>query len=431
MTGHEEQTETATPEALVEAERSFSAIWIVPLLAILIAAGLLYQSIEQRGAKVEISFSEASGVSAGKTSVRYRDVAIGTVEEVRLSEDLSHTVVVARIKRNAHQILVEGTRFWVERPRIGPEGVSGLTTLVSGAYLALDPGAPGGKRKLAFEGLADPPQILRDDPGLHLTLKSPAGALGLLYGSPVLHEGIQVGRITGLDLVPGKTDVNIRVLVDARFADRVHHNTRFWNDSGFAAHAGFDGIDFEFSSVETILTGAIGFATPGSPGKGAQNGARFPLFADRESAWRQYRESRGLGIELRTERLGSIADGDPVLYRGVKVGRVLGHRLAEDSREVSIRLQIDPSYVPLVREDSVFWNASGIHSQLGLTGLHVDVSSLEGLLEGGLAFATPDPPGPRAKPGARFDLAPKAKDHWRRWAPEISLALPETPRTTD
>jgi paraquat-inducible protein B len=247
----------------------------------------------------------------------------------------------------------------------------------------------------------------------------------------VLHEGIQVGRISGLDLVKGELGAEIRISIDAEYAGRVRANTRFWNESGFDAHAGIDGFEVKFSSVETILTGAISFATPGSPHGKVSDGRRFPLFADRKAAWREYRENQGLRIELRTPRLGSLADEDPVLYRGVNVGRVLGHRLEEDARTVRIRLQIDSRYAPLVRSNSVFWNASGIHSDLSLTGLHVDVSSLEALLQGAVAFATPDHPGPQAEPGAQFDLAPKAKDRWRKWAPEIPLAPPAPSVRTD
>ena len=125
---------------------------------------------------------------------------------------------------------------------------------------------------------------------------------------------------------------------------------------------------------------------------------------------------------MRAPRLASLADGDSVLYRGVEVGRVLGHELEDDSRHVRLRVQIEPRYAPLVRSNSVFWNASGISSDIGLTGVHIHVSSLEALLKGAISLATPDPPGPLAEPEAEFELEPKSKKKWLEWAPNIALA---------
>ena len=414
-------TQEEIPEAIVVESRGLSWIWAVPVVAALVAGSLLYDTFERDGKTIEISFEEASGLAAGKTEVRYREVTIGTVKTVRLSDDLTHTVVEAQIDRSGERVLVEGTRFWVERPRIGPQGISGLTTLVSGAYIALDPGTLGGPPKHQFEGLSDPPEQLKDDKGLHLVLRSKSGAAGLIYGSPVLHEGLEVGRITGLDLARSGPGIEVRVSIKEAYAGRVHDHTRFWNESGVDAHAGFDGIEVDIASLETVLTGAIVFSTPGEPGERARNGHAYRLFDNRTAALKDHADSLGLHVSLLTDQLGSVAEGDPILYRGVAVGRVLGHELEEGSQRVVLRLQIDAHYAPLVRSNSVFWNASGIDSDFGLTGLHVHVASLKSLLSGAIEFATPDPPGPEAGDGMRFELASKRKDKWTKWSPEIRL----------
>ena len=409
------------PEAVVEPGRGVSTIWFVPLIAAAVALSLLYKAIESRGESFKIYFETASGVEAGKTTVRYRDVVVGTVEGVRLSHDLTQTVVEARINPSAESVLVEGTRFWVERPRIGPHGISGLTTLVSGAYIALDPGPTTGKPLKHFKGLVDPPQNLRDDKGLRLTLTSPHSGRSLNYGAPVLLEGIPVGHITGVELPKKGSGVEVEISIEATHTDRVHENTRFWNASGVDIHAGLSGIDVRTGSIESVLAGGIGMATPGRTGKQAAQGQRFSLFESREAALRHYQESLGLHITVTTKHLGSVADGDPILYRGETVGRVLSHELASDARHILIQLQIDDRYAPLVRNNSVFWNASGATADLGFTGLHLHVSSLESLLEGAIAFATPDPPGPPAKTGALFELAPEGKDKWRKWSPKLPM----------
>ncbi|MDE0886930.1 MAG: MlaD family protein [Myxococcota bacterium] len=409
------------PEAVVAGRHGFQIVWLVPIIAALVALALLYVTFERQGKSIEVTFADASGVDAGKTTIRYRDVVIGTVEEVRLSKDFSHIIVKAQIDENGERLLVGGTSFWIERPRIGPKGISGLTTIVSGAYIAVDPGKLGGSLKRNFQGLADPPDLLKNDKGLHLGLTSVAGTLGLSQGSPLIHKGIRVGQVTSLKLGKPNTGATIQISVKPAYADRIHSHTRFWNSSGVDINAGLQGINVDIASISTILTGAISFDTLGEVGEPAAPGDQFTLFKDKKDANHQYRESRGLHILLRTPRLESVADGDSILYRGASVGRVLSHYLDENGRDVLLRVQIDSRYATLVRENSVFWNASGIHSDLGFTGLHVQVSSLEALIKGAVAFATPDKPGKAAETGALFDLANESKGRWLKWSPLISL----------
>jgi len=394
---------------------------LVPLVAILVAGVLLYRDLRDRGETVEISLPTAEGVEAGKTLVRYRDVVVGTVQSVRLSSDLNQVVLEAQMARDSDQVLVEGTRFWVERPRIGPHGISGLTTIVSGAYVALDPGDPKGKPQRHFVGLTDPPQTLRGNKGLALRLSSDVPVLGLSYGTPVLHEGVDVGQVTRIDLVKKGKGIDIEIEIDEAYKHRVHENSRFWNVSGMEMTAGLHGVDVQAASLEAVLAGGVAFGTPGAARGRAQDGAGFQLFSGRVEAFRDYHESQGLQVVVRTRNLGSIANGDLVLYRGFPVGKVLRSSLDSDARHVHVTLQIEPRFVPLVRTNTVFWNASGASADFGLSGLHVHMASLESVLLGGVAFATPNEPGAPADPGAVFKLADEAKDAWHKWAPVIAL----------
>jgi len=410
------------PEAMVERGQGFSSIWLVPLVAMLVAGALLYRDLRDRGETAEITLPTAEGVEAGKTLVRYRDVVVGTVQSVRLSAGLDQVVLEARMARDSDQVLVEGTRFWVERPRIGPHGISGLTTIVSGAYVALDPGDPKGKPQRRFVGLTDPPQSLRGNEGLALRLRSDVPVLGLTYGTPVLHEGIDVGQVTRIDLSKTGKGIDIEIEVDEAYKDRVHDNSRFWNVSGVEMTAGLHGVDVQAASLEAVLAGGVAFGTPGGARGQAKDGAGFQLFSDQDAAFREYHESQGLQVIVRTRNLGSIANGDRVLYRGVSVGKVLRSALDADARNVDVTLQIEPRFVPLVRSNTVFWNASGASADFGLSGLHVHMASLESVLLGAVAFATPNEPGPPADPSAVFRLADEAKGAWHKWAPVIPLS---------
>ena len=414
------------PEAVAQTGRRVSAIWLVPLVAALIAGLLLWRAFQDSGPLITVTFSTASGIDAGKTTLRYLDVAVGMVEAVRVSDDLSHVVIVARLHRNSEAFRVEGTRFWVERPRLGPEGVSGLSTLVSGAFIGVDPGPEGGKEVESFTGLDQPPLKLRAEKGLSVSVFTRNFGAGLGYGAPVLYEGIKVGRVTGLSIETGEKDVNAQIFIEERYEPFVRENTRFWNASGLHFDASLGGVHANMDSLESVLMGGIAFSTPGAPGPQAKDGTRFSLYRNAASAQRDFRESLGLHVVLEASRLGFLKPGDAVLYRGERVGQVLGHALLEDARKVGLRLQIDPPYAALVRTDSVFWNASGVQAELGLTGFHVHVASVESLLEGSVSFATPDPPGPMAAPGTVFPLHKQVKERWLSWAPRIDLGPAST-----
>ena len=129
-----------TPRQMPARKRRFSVIWLVPLLAIAIGLGLAIQSVMMKGPEITLSFIHAEGLEAGKTRVKYKDVDIGTVTSILLSKNMESVHVSIQMTKEASAMLVKDSRFWVVRPRIAVGGVSGLTTLLSGAYIAIDPG---------------------------------------------------------------------------------------------------------------------------------------------------------------------------------------------------------------------------------------------------------------------------------------------------
>ncbi|MDI9679294.1 MlaD family protein, partial [Burkholderia cenocepacia] len=115
-----------------------SLVWLVPLIAALIGIGLVIKSVRERGPEITISFHSAEGLEPGKTQVKYKDVEIGMVKTIKLSKDLSRVLVQVQLKKEAEDFAVQGSRFWIVRPRVGATGVSGLGTLLSGAYIGVD-----------------------------------------------------------------------------------------------------------------------------------------------------------------------------------------------------------------------------------------------------------------------------------------------------
>ncbi|MEO8835796.1 MAG: MlaD family protein, partial [Caldimonas sp.] len=243
------------PRPRIEKRRrwSVSLVWLVPAVAIAIAASLLVRSVFLTGPRIEIEFKSADGVEAGKTEVRYKEVIIGKVVSVALRDDRKRVVVVVQLNRSAASFAVEDTSFWVVRPRIGAAGVSGLGTLFSGAYIGTDAGvSPQSRRE--FVGLEAPPFVLRGEPGRVFVLHT--DDLGSLdVGSPVFHKRTPVGRVVGYTLDPDRDELSMKIFIDAPFQKLVTRDSRFWNASGIDLTLNSGGLSVNTQTLASILAG--------------------------------------------------------------------------------------------------------------------------------------------------------------------------------
>jgi paraquat-inducible protein B len=428
--GDSTRSEEELPEAVVETRggrRWISSVWLIPLVAAIVGGGLAYRTLSERGPLITITFQTAAGLEAGKTTIRYKNFEIGTVEGVEFADDMSHAIVAARLGGEVKSHLVEGARFWVVRPRIGFGGVSGLDTLISGTYIAIEPGPPGNPKARHFVGLEAPPPYVGEVKGLELELRANRlGGLG--SGSPIYHRDVPVGQITSYAFAKDGDDIVLHAIIEERFADLVRENTHFWNRSGIEVSASLTGgFDLDVESLRSILSGGVDFETPGAPGKLAAKGARFRLHDHRERAKAGLVRKAGTRFVVEAAQLGSLKAGDPVLYREERIGTILSHELHPDARSVGILIQVDDPYARLVRTNSVFWDASGISADLGLKGLHIHTESLQALLAGGIGLATPDEPGPRAQAGSVFKLHDEAREKWHKWSPRIWIGPEQDP----
>jgi len=306
--------------------RRISLIWLVPLAALVISFWLTWQHYASLGSLITISFVSAEGLGAGKTAVRFRSVEVGKVESMHLDSTLQQVVVTVRINKESKNFLNESTRFWIERPRIGPGGVSGLGTLFSGAYIAMSTSAD---KSLSYEehftGLEDPPLTATDEPGLHLYLTSTSGA-SLATGAPVLYKQFEVGKIESRRLVDDGQTIAYGVFINEPYDRFVNSNTKFWELGGFKMDFGAQGMTLEMESLSVLLNGGISFATPkrlkeGSP---VENDALFELYPNLEAAHLDLTSTESaFGYILHFgESLRGLGIGSPVEYQGIQVGHV-------------------------------------------------------------------------------------------------------------
>jgi len=302
--------------------RKFSTVWIIPLLAVAIGAWMVIHTAMTEGPTITVEFKTAEGLEAGKTKVRILNHQIGLVEDVVLKADVSGVIATVKLEPEAKPLLREDTRFWVVRARVGAGGISGLGTLLSGAYIEMGPGSAGPERK-AFVGLEEPPLTPLDAPGVRLSLFSDkAGLAGT--GNPVLYRGYKVGRVEAATFDAERKQARYDVFVDAPFHKLVHSGTRFWDDSGISFDASASGVQIRTGSMETIMLGGVSFSTPpGMPeGDPVAEHAEFTLYATYDDILKHPYQHGTHYVVSFTQSLRGLEPGAPVEYRGIQVGRV-------------------------------------------------------------------------------------------------------------
>ncbi len=306
----------ATPQARL------SPIWIVPLVAILIGAWLVYDNYRSRGPQITLVMGSAEGIEAGSTLIKTRNVEVGRVERVHLSEDLARVVITARMSPDTDAMLVEDSRFWVVKPRIGREGISGLGTVLSGAYIQLEPGQSEIDAR-EFEVSDQPPVSPAGAEGLRINLVSQLGN-SLNVGDPVTYQGLIVGRVEEARFDAATRRMHHRIFIESPYHDLVTDSTRFWSASGFDLRLDSEGFRVNIDSLETLLGGGVTFGSPEDLPRGmaVEADTTFSLYPDEESA-RQGTFNRYLEYVLLVEdTVRGLSRGAPVEFRGVRIGTV-------------------------------------------------------------------------------------------------------------
>ncbi len=333
------------PEVAVAQRRGISIVWLIPLVAGAIAVWLGYKTISEQGPTVTITFQTGEGLVAGKTKVKYRDVEVGTVDEVTISQDAQTIIVTASLAKGSDEFITDGTKFWVVRPRLGLGGVSGLGTLVSGAYIAIEPG-PGVQTR-SFTGLEVPPVVPGFEEGREFVLRSET--LGSLNpGSPIHYRGINVGEVLRYELAGEGRGLDIHIFVKSPHYDLVRMNSRFWNASGINVSVGADGFNVTTASMAAVLAGGVTFDTPASAQEvePAPEGTVFKLFKDLASVSEATYTEKEPYVSYFDGSVRGLQVGAPVEFRGIRIGTVTDVGLEINRRTMNVRIpvtfQIEP-----------------------------------------------------------------------------------------
>ncbi|WP_233873309.1 PqiB family protein [Paraburkholderia adhaesiva] len=318
-------------------------VWLVPIVALLIGGWLAVKAILEEGPTITISFRTGEGLEAGKTKIKFKDVDIGIVKSVTLSPDHKRVIATGELVKDAANMLVDNTRFWVVRPRISGGTVSGLGTLLSGSYVGMDAGNST-KGRHDFVGLEVPPVFPSDIPGREFVLKS-SNMGSLDVGSPVFFRRLEVGQVSSYELDPNGRGVTLHVFVNAPYDRFVRNDTRFWHASGLDVSLSPDGVQINTQSFVSLLIGGIAFETPEIDRNMSEvaDNTPFDLYATRAEAMKVNYHIVDTYIVNFYDSVRGLSVGAPVDFRGVQVGEVtrIFTRFDPVKRQFSIPVEIN------------------------------------------------------------------------------------------
>jgi paraquat-inducible protein B len=324
-----------------------SLVWVIPILAALVGVWVAVTRIVNQGPTITIAFHTAEGLEAGKTTIQYNGVEVGTITAIRLSDDHRTVVLRAQMAPHTENLLLADTNFWVVRPRISGANVSGLGTLISGAYIGMEIGHATAARR-EFVGLETPPVVTSDVAGRYFVLKTPS--LGSLdTGTPLFFRRLQVGEVASYTLDPDGQALSVKVFVEAPYDQYITANTRFWQASGVDVSLNASGMNVQTQSLLSILIGGIAFETPaaGPVVAAAEPNTVFTLYDNRATAFLQPAKDPQTYQLVFSDSVRGLTPGAPVEFRGIPIGEVL-----------SVHGQVDPhtfqfSAPVMVRLDAV------------------------------------------------------------------------------
>ncbi|GAC1337137.1 MAG: MlaD family protein [Acetobacteraceae bacterium] len=383
-----------------------SWVWLIPLVAAVIAAFLFYRRASDEGPLITLSFAAGDGLVAGQTRVRHKAVELGLVESIRLADDMSHVVVTVRMRKEADPYLTDKARFWVVRARLSSGSLSGIETLVSGSYIEMDPGERDGQRQDTFIGLEQPPGVRSGEPGRTYQVRAERiGSLG--PGAPVFYRDIKVGEVLGYDIGDGLGPVTLSIFVRAPFDDFVREGSNFWNASGLSVQVGSGGVHVELASLQAVLAGGVAFdAGRDAAAKPVADGAQFDLYRDQAAAEAaRYTSSQTFVVYFESSVRG-LGPGAAVEFYGIQVGMVRAVELDVNTETAQVRarvrLDIQPERIslpsmPAHKDDPVEVAARLVRR--GMRAQLVTASYLTGQLVLALDFVPNAPPAELTREG--------------------------------
>jgi len=356
----------------VKRNKGISPLWILPILTVVLAGWLILKAVHDAGDRIQIYFSNAQGLVAGRTPVRYQGLEVGMVRDIKLSPELDSIYVDTDIYPDATRLLSENTRFWLVKPTASLSGISGLDALVSGNYIAIHPGdeiisdsSEKAEHPDKYQALDSAPTDLLTNQGLTITLKA-RDLGGISVGSQIMYKKIPIGEVFSYELDEDNKSVIIQASIEQQYRNVITTESRFWNVSGIGANIGLSGVDVRLESMSALFSGAIAVDSP-DQGEPAQQHAEFKLYPDLKTA------GRGVAIKIVLPDDNKIGvSGAPIMYRGLEIGQITNLQLDDEHEQIIASAAIQPVFSDMLNSGSHFVLEE---AKIGLTGVE-NISNL-------------------------------------------------------
>ncbi len=389
-------TDTPPDVSIKSARKLFlsgaSIVWIIPILALLVALGVAWSSFNARGPEIYVEFEKGSGIKAGETELRYRDVTVGRVEEVGFTEGLGRVVATIRVDKDVAPFIDNSASFWIVQPEVSAQGITGLSTVLSGVYIEGTWNEEIGGFEDRFVGADSAPLIRAGQTGLQIAFRT-VGNGQLTDDAPILYRGIEVGRLGKAEIAPRGNFAIVEALIYEDHRDLVNTSTRFWDSSGFSLSIGPSGAEVDFESIATLIGGGVTFDTFVSGGDRVQDGTVFEIFPNKDEARSAVFNASAVDpLKLSVifdENVSGLAVGAPVELSGLNIGEVeslsgiVDYNQFGDSRvRLNVTLSLQPARLGLPGEVSAASALAFLQDRVS-NGLRARLASAS-LLTGGL-----------------------------------------------
>ena len=347
-------------EAQVKEVNNISKIWFLPIVAILIAAWMVYYQWSNQGPLITIHFASAEGIEANKTKIKSLHVTIGEVKSVALNDHGTGVVVKARMSKLAEKMLVEDSQFWIVSPKISLSEVSGLSTLISGVYIELSAGTSDEEAE-QFTALLTPPVTPFGTPGLHITLNS-NDQFAYAKGDPIIYKGLTVGQFEDIYFNFEERIVYYNAFIKAPYHELITTNTKFWDVSGVNVELKSEGVSVSTGNLQTLLSNGVTFDVPeGMPiGERITERSYFDIYENYEIASNQRYKNSLQYVVLVSDTVRGLSVGAPVEYRGINIGQVASINKVNDNDDsffmddfkIPVLISLQPARVGLTDDKS-------------------------------------------------------------------------------
>ena len=329
--------EVSTPK--VSKQTGPSIVWLIPLITLLVGGWLIIKTVSEQGPEITISFKTAEGIVAGKTKIKYKNVDIGIVEYIQFAEDFSHVIITASFNQETESFFRRNTRFWVVKPQLSVRGASDLDTLISGAYIEIDPGK--GAEQFHFVGLEKQPVVTADEAGKKVVLITEK-LRSIDTGSPIYYKGLLAGEVLGYELGNDRQSIYIHAFIREPYDSLIKGNTRFWNVSGMDISLGADGLNVRTESLQSLVLGGIAFETPDTLEQVSSDVENliFTLYDDYSSIQERSYTKKIKFMMFFEGSVRGLSVGAPVDFNGIKVGSVLDIRLEFDRENAEFKIPV-------------------------------------------------------------------------------------------